>query len=203
MKKKTYFIFLSIAILMMAKGFAQTKKAMDYISVQGPVSFNGKMFQLDWSAHPAPDFYKQEYLPAGEATGKYKTMLLIDVLTGDKKVKDIAVQKITELKQMQLQNPMVNYNTFENAGTGEYMIDFLLTANDAAGNINIIERNVYRYKQFTTASGQKGVLLFGISTRAYAKEVDVFFKALKNNKNDLVNKVARFILPSINFKSKS
>lgn len=201
MKNRVVFVFLS-ATLLFTNGFSQTKKAMDYISVPGPVSFNGKMYKLDWSAHPAPDFYKQEYLPAGEATVKYKTMLLIDVLTGDKKVKDIAAQKIAELKQMQLQNPMVNYNTFENAATGEYMIDFLLTANDAAGNINIIERNVYRYKAFTTASGTKGVLLFGISSRAYEKEVDVFLKALKSNKNELVNKVAKFILPSINFKSK-
>lgn len=203
MKKQIIFVTLCFTLLLGVKGVSQTRKAMDYLNVQGPVSFNGKLYKLDWSAHPAPDFYKQEYLPAGEATGKYKTMLLIDVLTGDKKVKEVAAQKIAELKQMQLQNPMVNYNKFENAATDEYMIDFLLTANDAAGNINIIERNVYRYKTFTTASGQKGVLLFGISTRAYANEVDVFLKALKNNKNELVNKVASFILPSINLKSKT
>lgn len=200
MKKQIIFVILSTALLLSVKVFSQTKKAMDYLNVKGPLSFNGKMYKLDWSAHPAPDFYKQEYLPAGEVTGKFTTMLLIDVLTGNKNLHDVAAQKIAELKQLQLQNPMVNYNAFGNAATGEYMIDFLLTANDAAGNINIIERNIYRYKTFTAASGQKGVLLFGISTRAYGKEVDGFLKSLKANKSELVNKVAGFVLPVISIK---
>ncbi len=201
MAKHTIFLILAAAFLFPIIASSQTNKAAkDYLSVPGPVSFDNKSYKLDWSSHPSPDFYKQEYLPAGEATGKFKTMLLIDVSTDGKTIKEIAGQKVEELNQMKQTNPMVNYNAFENAASGEYMIDFLLTANAADGSIDIIERNVYRYKSITATSGEKAVLLFGVSKRAYGKDADAFLATLKTNKNELVNLVAKFALPEISIK---
>ncbi|MEO6637530.1 MAG: hypothetical protein ABIN25_04595, partial [Ginsengibacter sp.] len=84
-----------------------------------------------------------------------------------------------------------------NPKTGEYLIDFLLSANGADGSMNIVERNVYRYKSFTDKAGKAGVQLFGVSTRSYGADIDKFFAALKANRKDLINKVAQFKLPEI------
>ena len=194
-------IILLTVFAMSTLSFAQTNKVVpDYLNVPGPIVFDNNSFNLSWSAHPSANFYKQEYIVKGDIEGKYKTMVLIDVITGQQSVKSIVAAKVEELKTMKETNPVVNYEVINNPSTGEYLLDFLLTANASDGTINIVERNVYRYKTFATKTGQKGVVLFGISTRGYGAGVDKFFAALKINRKDLINKVAQFKMPEISIK---
>ncbi|MES1181995.1 MAG: hypothetical protein ABUL44_04280, partial [Flavobacterium sp.] len=157
-------------------------------------------YRLAWSSHPSANYYKHEYLPKGENADKFKSMILMEILTGNGEAKELAAAKAEELKKMKAANPVINYNAFNNPSTGEYMIDFLLTANNPDGSMSIVERNVYRYKNFTDKSGQRGVLLFAVSSRAYDAGIDNFFASLKKNKKDLVDKVAQFKIPTITLK---
>lgn len=176
---------------------AQVKKATDYLNVPGPIVFDKQPYSLSWSAHPAADFYKQEYLVKGVNPDKFKMMMLVDVITGESDLKKVTGAKLEELKKMKLQNPVVNYEIIQNPKTGEYIIDFLLSANAADGSMSIVERNVYRYKIFTDKAGKQGILLFGVSTRAYGPDIDKFFTSLKSNRADLVKKVSQFNMPQI------
>jgi hypothetical protein len=169
----------------------------DYLNVPGPVVFDKKSYNLSWTSHPSANYYKHEYIMPGDNVDKFKAMILIDVLTGSLKLKDIVAAKVAELKKMKETNPVVNYETFDNPKSGEYMLDFLLTANGADGKISIAERNVYRYKTFTDKSGKTGVVLFGVSTRSYGVDVTAFLTSLKTTKKDLVNKVAEYKIPAI------
>jgi hypothetical protein len=188
---------LAITMLMSVNSFGETNKPVaDYLSVPGPIVFETKSFYLNWSSHPAASFYKQEYIPEGELANEYKTMLLLDVMTSAATIKTAVAQKLAELKQLKAANPLVNYATVD-PKNGEYIIDFILTANAPNGSINIVERNVYRYKILVDKAGQKGVVLFGISTRAYGAGVDPFFASLKSTQNDLVKKVNLFKMPEI------
>ena len=179
---------------------AQIKKpATDFVGVQGPILFDSKSYYLNWSSHPTANFYKQEYLVKGDKEGKYKTMILIDAITDRQQLKDIVNAKVAELKKMKESNPIINYEIIQNPQTGEYMLDFLLTANETDGSINIIERNVYRYKTFTDKAGNKTVMLFGVSTRAYgATAANQFLVILKANRKALINKVSQFKIPDLN-----
>ena len=80
----------------------------------------------------------------------------------------------------------------------EYMLDFIISKNSQDGKeVLILERNVYRYFRINTPK-RKGVLLFGVSDRAYTKkEMDNMFSVLKNKKLDLVNKVIQIEVPKI------
>jgi hypothetical protein len=196
---KASLAFLSSFILFSNISNGQTSKTVtDYLKVPGPVTFDNKSYKLSWSSHPTADFYKQEYLPAGESADGFKSMILLDVLTGNLNVKDIVAGKVAELKKMKEANPVINYEIFDNSKSGEYMLDFLLTANGVDGKINIAERNVYRYTSFTDAAGKKGVLLFGVSVRSYGKDITTFLTNLKKNKKDLVDKTAQFKMPAVN-----
>jgi len=179
--------------------FGQANKpAIDYLSVPGPIVFDKKSYNLSWSSHPSPDFYKHEYIEKGDPADSYKVMILMDVIAGASDLKSVVASKITELKKLKEGNPMVNYQSFENTKQGEYMIDFILSANAADGKtMSAVERNVYRYKTFTDNSGKANILLFGVSTRAYGANIDYFLNSLKTNKNDLVNKVSQFNIPKI------
>jgi hypothetical protein len=172
----------------------------DFLSVPGPVQFNNNSYSLSWSAHPAADFFKQEYIPRGENPDSYKTMLLLDAVTGKKDIKTVLAAKVAELRKMKATNPIVQYEVISNAATGEYMLDFILSANAPDGSIAVIERNVYRYSNSTAKNGLKIVLLFGVSSRAYGKDATPFLTALKTNRKDLVNKVALFKLPLVQIK---
>ena len=201
MKKiQTLFILLTV-ITCSNVAFAQKNKAApDYLNIPGPLLFQNKAFHLNWSSHPSANFYKQEYLTKGEDANKYKMMLMIDVIAGETSLKNIVSAKIAELKKMKEGNPLVNYEIIQNPKTGEYLLDFLLTANAADGTTGIVERNVYRYKSSIDKAGNKGVLLFAASSRAYAKEVNNFFISLKANRKVLVNEVAQFKMPEISIK---
>ena len=195
MKKQLVFI----AVIMLSTIVdAQTKKTpVDYVNVPGPVVFDKQAFNLSWSAHPAENYYKQEYIVKGDNPDKFQTMLLTEIVTGESSIKDVVSAKVEELKKMKASNPVVNYEIIQNPKTGEYILDFLLSANGADGAMNIVERNVYRYKTFTDKAGQPGVQLFGVSTRSYGANIDKFFASLKMNRKDLINKVSQTSMPQI------
>lgn len=198
MKKKQTILLILVTLCMSSAINAQTNKtATDYLHVPGPIVFDNKAFSLSWSSHPATNFYKQEYLVKGDNPDQFKTMLLTDVVTGGSATKVVVDKKLADLKKMKEANPVVNYEVISNPKTGEYMIDFLLSANDANGNMKIVERNVYRYRAFTDKAGQTGVQLFGVSTRSYGADINKFLVALKANRKVMVNKVAKFKLPEV------
>lgn len=175
-----------------------TKPVTDYLKVAGPIVFDKQSFHLAWTSHPAENFYKQEYIPKNDVIARFKTMILIDLITGNQNIKDVVGAKIAELKKMQQRNPVIKYEVFENPKNGEYMLDFLLSQNSPDGkSMAIVERNVYRYKVHTDKAGKKGILLFGISTRSYGNDIDQFLVALKSNRNKLITSVSQFNIPEV------
>ena len=180
---------LSVIFICSIVSFGQSNKtATDNLNVPGPIIFEKNPYNLVWSSYPADNFYKQEYIAKGDTVTKFKTMILLDFVTGKTKIKDVVATKIAELKKMKETNPVVHYEMFENKG--EYMLDFLLSENTPDGKlVSTVERNVYRYKIYTDKSGHKGVLLFGVSTRSYGDDIDKFFADLKANRDDLINQV--------------
>jgi hypothetical protein len=196
--KQKSFSMLMAAFFVTTISLAQAGKAVtDYLNVPGPIVLDNNSYSLSWSSHPAANFYKQEYIVKGDNPDKYKTMVLLDVITGQENIKDVVGAKIAELKKLKESNPVVNYEVINNPATGEYMLDFLMTANAPDGSITIIERNVYRYKIVADKSGQKAIMLFGVSTRAYGNAVDAFFTSLKSNRKTLMNSVAKTKMPEI------
>jgi hypothetical protein len=66
--------------------------------------------------------------------------------------------------------------------------------------LEIAERNIYRYTKFTSAAGQKGILLFGVSTRSYGNNINQFLTNLKTGKKYLVDLAAKFKIPVVKLK---
>ena len=131
-----------------------------------------------------------------ELIEKFKKLILLEILIGNTAVKDIVAAKISELKQMKLSNPLVQYEAFEKGG--EVILDFLVSQNAADGkSVSIVERNVYRYKSLVEKTGKKGVLLFAVSERSYGNDIDRFLSNLKARRFDLVTLVGAFNVPAI------
>ena len=185
-----------LGFLLTTVAFGQTTKPTEYLGVAGQISFDKTSYNLAWTSHPTDNYYKQEYLAKGDTIEKFKKLILLEIITGETKLKDVVATKIAELKKMKASNSVVNYETFEK--DGEVMLDFLVSENTPDGKyLSIVERNVYRYKSVVDKNGQKGVLLFGVSERAYGDDIDKFFPNLKAHRFDLINLVGAFDLPEI------
>ena len=187
---------LVLFLMLMVQFFMAQKKVEDYLHLGSKYRFDNKDYELVWSSHPASNFYKQEYILPNENVEKYKRLILIDFIEGDLNPKDVLSGLVNSLENSKKQNPVINYKVYEK--NNDYMIDFIMSENSQDGKeVLILERNVYRYFRINTPK-RKGVLLFGISDRAYTKkEMDNMFSVLKNKKLDLVNKVIQIEVPKI------
>ena len=191
MKKRLVLFLMFIAQFVMAQN-----KVEDYLHLGSKYRFDNKDYELVWSSHPASNFYKQEYILPNENVEKYKRLILIDFIEGDLAPKDVLSGLVNSLENSKKQNPVINYKVYEK--NNEYMIDFIMSENSQDGKeVLILERNVYRYFRINTPK-RKGILLFGVSDRAYTKkEMDNMFSVLKNKKLDLVNKIIQIEVPKI------
>ena len=191
MKKRLVLFLMFIAQFAMAQN-----KVEDYLHLGDKYRFDNKDYELVWRSHLASNFYKQEYILPNENVEKYKRLILIDFIEGDLNPKDVLSGLANSLENSKKQNPVINYKVYEK--NNEYMIDFIMSENSQDGkDVLILERNVYRYFRINTPK-RKGILLFGVSDRAYTKkEMDNMFSVLKNNKLELVNKVAKIEVPKI------
>jgi hypothetical protein len=187
---------LVLFLMLMVQFFMAQNKVEDYLHLGDKYRFDNKDYELVWSSHPASNFYKQEYILPNENVEKYKRLILIDFIEGDLNPKDVLSSLANSLENSKKQNPVINYKVYEK--NNEYMIDFIMSENSQDGKeVLILERNVYRYFRINTPK-RKGILLFGVSDRAYTKkEMDNMFSVLKNNKFELVNKVAKIEVPKI------
>ena len=187
---------LVLFLMFMVQFFMAQKKVEDYLHLGDKYRFDNKDYELVWSSHPASNFYKQEYILPNENVEKYTRMIMIDFLEGDLTPKDAISNFVNNLENSKKQNPIINYQMYERED--EYMLDFIISKNSQDGKeVLILERNVYRYFRINTPK-RKGVLLFGVSDRAYTKkEMDNMFSVLKNKKLDLVNKIIQIEVPKI------
>ena len=187
---------LVLFLMLMVQFFMAQNKVEDYLHLGDKYRFDNKDYKLVWSSHPASNFYKQEYILPNENVEKYTRMIMIDFLEGDLTPKDAISNFVNNLENSKKQNPIINYQMYERED--EYILDFITSKNSQDGKeVLILERNVYRYFRINTPK-RKGVLLFGVSDRAYTKkEMDNMFSILKNKKLDLVNKVIQIEVPKI------
>ncbi|QMW07028.1 hypothetical protein H3H32_20340 [Spirosoma foliorum] len=178
--------------------YGQTaNEQINYLSISDPINVQKKAYQLTWSSHPDASLYKQEYLAVGDRFPKYKSMVMIDFVLTAATVDQAVSAKIHELETLKTTNPTVNFTILSNKATCEKMIDCLIGQTAPDDRNSVVERTVFRFKSVKAKTGQQGMLLFAVSTRAYGKDVDPFLIQLKTDKPILVKAVAQFSLPEI------
>ena len=197
MKKYTTLSGLLLAILFAAAfttiGNQQVK---DYLHVPGPVEFNKTKYNLVWSSHPSATYYKQEYIPTGQAVEKFTKMVMIEAVTGEFNLQDVVKAKTMELDKRKPVDDITNYRVIENKASGEYLLDFVISA-PGDNNNNIVEWNAYRYRKLNDKSGKKGIMLFAYSRRAYGSATTKFLEGLKQERLADINALAAYAIPQV------
>lgn len=166
---------------------------VERLSVPGPLQLDGQQYHFAWSSHPYPQFYKQEYLPAGQTLERYRQMLMLDLLVAGVTPGQLAAEKIEELRKRKETDPVANYEVIVSKDGSSVLLDFVISAPDAQGS-PIVEWNAYRYQAVP-----KGVLLYGISRRGYGMEGAREFLRddLKPNRSRWIAEIAGLTLPAV------
>lgn len=173
---------------------ALAQEAVDHLGIGGPISLGGTAYDLVWSSQPSAGYTKQEYLPEGAALESYQSMVLVEFLATELPISDVVAAQMAMIEQRKASDPIANMAVFENAGQGEILLDFVLSAKDANGEY-IIEWNGYRYSA-AEHDGQKGALLLAISERAYGNaEAEAFLRGLGEFKAQRTGDLTRADLP--------
>ena len=160
------------------------------LGIPGPIMFEETAFELAWTSHPNEAYYKQEYLPSGEALESYSQMFMIDVLVAGATPESAAADMIAGLEQRKASDPVVNFDMIANEATGELILDFLLS--DSSSGTVIVEWNAYRYVPYGD-----GLMLFAISRRGYDDEASGFIADLGNWRTSSIESLAVMELPKV------
>lgn len=197
---KFFIVTYLLPVLFVLKAdYQQDKDTINYYGIPTELTFNQLSYKLSWSTHPNDFYYKQEYVANGQNAEHYNDMMIIDFLITELTVKDVVGTQIKSLLERKQTDKICNYEVVKNQQTGEYILDFVMgEGND--DRIDITEWNAYHYKSYIDKNGHKGVLLFGVSRRAYANETNIFLKKLKKYRPEIINKLAAYPVPEINVK---
>lgn len=193
--------FYLIVLLWLTTGFTYKsgQDARNYYNIPEMLTFDNVQYKLVASYHPNEIYYKQEYIPAGESVDHFNEMVFIDFVITDASPREMLDMKAKEMQDRKKNDSVVNYEIMENNTNGECMLDFILSdAKDS--KLTVVERNVYRYKSYSDKVGHRGILLFAISQRGYDKDITMFFRNLKSNRVDDINKVGLYNIPDIEIK---
>jgi len=170
--------------------------AVDRLSLPDSIEFNGESYRLSWSAHPTPYYYKQEYLPPGQTSERFQRMVLIEATVRGVDINDAVAAQVSVLNKRKSTDPTVNFAVFKNPKNDEIILDFILSAKDPKGE-DVVEWNAYRYAVLRGKGGASGVLLLGISRRAYGDDATNFLRRLKSARPAEVNALATYPLPVV------
>lgn len=177
-------------------GSAHCDAVVDRLSVPGPIAFNAEIYRLSWSSHPSRYYYKQEYLPAGETNDHFRRMVLLEAIVQGTDIATVVSAQVNRLKQRKTSDPTVNFAIVRNPQTGDVILDFILSADDSK-EAAIVEWNAYRYAVLKGANGNSGVLLLGVSRRAYGDAMTDFLRGLKSARPAEIDALAKFPLPIV------
>ncbi|KKB08666.1 hypothetical protein [Devosia chinhatensis] len=185
-----------VALTVLSLAPAGAQEVTDYLGVPGPISIGGNDYVLSWSSNPQPGYFKQEYIPAGADAQAYETMVLVEFLASDLPMAEVISAQTDMINQRKATDPIANMAMFSNPERGEIVLDFLLSDKDDAGEY-IIEWNGYRYGQ-AQFEGEDGVLLFGLSDRAYGNDdAETFLRGLGDFKTQRILALTTAEMPEV------
>jgi hypothetical protein len=186
---------LAAAVIASVSLVAPVAAQEELLGIPGPIVFEETAFELAWTSHPAPAYYKQEYVPAGQVVESYAEMFMVDVLIEGQTPESAAATMIAGLEERKTNgDPVVNYDMISNDATGELILDFLIS--DTSSGEIIVEWNAYRYSP--TADGSGGLTLFAISRRGYGEDgATQFLEGLTGWRETSIQELAVMDLPAI------
>lgn len=169
-----------VAFLIVLVSAIMPLTAEDYrelFSVGNPIDYCGEKFYFAYSVTPRYGYYLQEYLPEGQSFDDFKQMFSVAIIFGNETPEAFVANKIAELEERKKTDPVINYIAMQK--DDNHVLDFIVSQGDGE-KVNVVEENVYCYRQ-VTIGGRQAVMLCFLSDRAYGDDILPFIKDIPNH----------------------
>ncbi|MCC8410954.1 hypothetical protein LJ707_18585 [Mucilaginibacter sp. UR6-1] len=186
----------SVAVILISSSATNRNAEKDYFGIN-EISFNNISYKLAWSSHPTLQYYKQEYIPEDETVEKFNNMVLIDFIQTHLPLEDAVTAQINILKIRKQTDAVCKYELIKK--NNEYILDFLMSEGNEH-NLKLLEWNAYHYKEYTDKTGNKGILMFGYSHRAYDADAEQFMNYFSQYRNKFMTTFSSYPMPEIQLK---
>lgn len=187
---------LAVTLLACLVTIPQAQSAQD--AAPPSIVFSDTSYHLAWQSNPTPDYSKYEYLPQAQQLPYYHNMFMVEQLSNGMTVSQVVQSQIEFVTQRKQTDPVAQHRIISNEATGEFLLDFLLSAEDPEQG-TIIEWNAYRYIPQQDANGNQAVLLLGYSARAYGDEEGrSFLLGLQESRAQIIQALISTSVPQLN-----
>lgn len=194
MKIKNLYYIAILALVLTSFTVLKNDTLKDYLAIGNKIEFNIESYSLKWSANPSPNYYKQEYLRAGDQFPNYQKMIIVEAIKGNLTATQASNAKIAELENWKKSNPIVQYEKLEIKDKNEIIVDFIVSDGKS-----IYEWNVYHYQEQKNETGNY-LVLFCYSYRGYAskkEDANNFLNFVKKTKTETIAKIKKKEVPKI------
>src|SRR5271165_1916109 len=106
------FTILFLIQSLCGKAICQDSNPANYLGIKETQVFDSVTYKLSWSSHPSESYFKEEYLPVGENSERYKNMLLIDFLITNSSAYDLVQNQVKILVERNKTDMACNYEVF-------------------------------------------------------------------------------------------
>ena len=163
------------------------------------IQFSDTHYHLVWQSNPNPDYSKYEYLPQTQQLPYYHNMMMLERLSNGMTTPQVVQSQVEFITQRKQTDPVAQHRLISNEATGEFLLDFLLSADDPEQG-TIIEWNAYRYIPQQGENGDDdAVLLLGYSARAYGDEEGRrFLLDLQQSRGQVIQALVSSGVPQLN-----
>jgi len=178
--------------------FKAQSNTTDYLSIPGPLDFNGTEYFLVWSKQVSPTLLVQQYLPKDEELENFSQLITISYFNKDINVEQAIRQKVEIVQELGEKDKLAKIDISENPDGTEYIVDYSLSGKNKSES-PYLEYSVDRFKKFQ--NGKKPMLIFSYKKRMYGDDLKGASKAISKQRNQLITSTIEYAVPIIQLKS--
>lgn len=191
MTLKRIFLLLFISTLSFVKA---QETATDFLSVPGPIEYDGSEYFLSWSKQVSKTLYRQQYLPRDESIENFTQLLDFSFFNKDIEMELAVRQKVEAIQQKAQTDKFAKVNITESPDGKEFIVDYYISESPEKGD-SFLEYNVYRFKSYANGT-EKSFLILSHAKRMYG-DLKSAAKSLARQRDHLLTTMIEFKIPEI------
>ena len=172
----------------------RAQSVQDYLSVPGPLTFDGTEFFLNWSKKNSKIFTIQQFLPRDEYMNEFENLITFNYFLKDIDPEVAVRQKIESVQNQIRSDKFGSVNMIQSPDGKEFIVEYT-TSHSTDTTKSYFEYNIYRFKKYHLQES-KSLLILSYTKRYY----DDFKNSKKINskeKSKLLTEMVNFVIPEI------
>ena len=170
------------------------ENATDFLSIPGPIEYDGTEFFLAWSKPVSKTLFRQQYLPSDERIEDFTQLLDFSFFNKEIEMELAVRQKVEDIQKVAKSDKFAKVNVAESPDGKEYIVDYYTSESPETGD-GFVEYNIDRF--ITVEKGNtKTFLILSYAKRMYG-DLKSSAKSLSRQGDHLMTTMIEYKVPDI------